>query len=167
MNRYLFIAMLFMVGCSDTPANAQIENTPITGQHFQGKVTVEASKEKAWNVIADANQLFGLLNYKYLSGTQKFSKAGDVSRLEDWGDEGTFVLTKAMTNSELRFGFEPDNGSYFCAQKWMISQNGDQTTINFELNYTESGPQTKESIINQANFYKDMLIKLKAVIEGS
>ena len=77
------------------------------------------------------------------------------------------VMNVFEPNKPIRLSFETDNGTFSCAQKWNLSQEDDKTIINFELKYTESGVQTKESIDKQTRFYSNMLTQLKALIEDN
>lgn len=165
MKSSIIIFAILFLGCLHMNPQVQVENTSITGQRFSGSVTIDAEKESVWNVLTDADQLFEFMNYTYLSGTKRFSAPGDVTRLEDWGDHGTLVLMHVEANQELRMGFEPDNATYFCTQRWRLAEEGSQTIVQFDLKYTESGTQTEEAVQEQVQFYEDVLTQIKSSIK--
>lgn len=163
MNRsVLFIAaILISIGVF-----AQVNNTKLTGQSFKGEVIVDASPQAVWTALTDVQKLSDLENFKYQGAPKKLTKVGDSVSLEVFGDQGTLILTYAKPDEELRYTWEPDNASYLCQDRWVISSSENGTKVTYEERYTESGPQTAEDIAAQAKLYNEGLTKLKTTVES-
>ncbi len=167
MKSYLIIALLFLACTSDSFSNSPATNVKLGGQKFEGSVTINASPADVWKVLTNTKKFCNLLNYNYESGDKKIAAVGDNVNLAVWGDKGSFVVIKSVRNSELRFVWDPENASYFCSQRWLLNSSGNQTVVRFKLSYTESGPQTPESIAKQVQFYDKMLSNLKRAVENN
>lgn len=163
MNRLILFIVTILAG---TGVFAQVNNTKLTGQSFKGEVIVDASPKVVWAVITDIQKLSDIENFEYQGTPKKLTKVGDSVPMEVFGDKGTFVLTYAEPNEELRYTWEPENASYLCQERWVLSPSGNGTKIIFEDRYTESGPQTEEDIAAQVKLYNEALTKLKAFTES-
>jgi len=75
-------------------------------------------------------------------------------------------LTYAEPNKELRLALEPDNASYICQKRWILTPEGDQTKVQLIDIYTESSQQSKESINSQIEGWNGHLAKLKEMAES-
>lgn len=163
MNRLVFFIAAVLTSIS---VFAQVNNTKLTGQSFKGEVIVDASPQAVWSALTDVQQLSDIENFEYQGSSKKLTKVGDSVTMEVFGDKGTLVLTYAEPNEELRYTWEPDNASYLCQERWLLSPSTKGTKIIFEDRYTESGPQTDEDIAAQVKLYNDALSKLKATAES-
>ena len=144
---------------------AQTNNQPITGQSFSGEITIDAAPDRVWEVLTDVSQLTEIMGYEYVGEAKKFSKVGDEAQVKVWGDAGSFTLIRANLSKELRFNLDPENGSYICNCRWILSTSGQGTKVWFEERYTESGPQTKEDLEAQVKDFNEMFKKLKIKAE--
>ncbi len=144
---------------------SQITNKTIGAQEFSGEILIEADKNATWQVLTNVMEFCDIMGYKYLDGDRSFDRVGAMSRVEDWGETGNLILTKMITAKELRIGWEPENGSYFCSERWILTTEGNNTRVSFVLRYSESGKQSAESIREQIAHYNLVLAKLKRKLE--
>lgn len=165
MLRIFYSIILVTLIFASQLAYSQIKNQAITGQSFSGEVTINASPDEVWQVLTDANQLTEICGYEYVGGAKTFSKVGDEAQVKVWDDAGSFMLTRVTDKTELRFNFDPENGSYLCNCRWVLSKAKDGTKVWFEERYTESGPQTKEALESQVKELNEGLMKLKQEAE--
>jgi len=105
------------------------------------------------------------MGYEYLGGTKKFSKVGDNAQVKVWGDASSFALIRADQAKQLRFNLAPENGSYICNCRWLLSKSGNGTKVWFEERYTESAPQTKEDLDAQVRDTNEQFARLKRKAE--
>jgi carbon monoxide dehydrogenase subunit G len=160
--------IIFTVGLLllNTQGFAQVVNKKLTGQHFAGTITVNASPPAVWAVLTDVQKVGSALGFEYKGVAKKMEKAGDNVQMKVWGDSGTYILIYAKPGSELRYAWEPDNATYICQERWTLAPSGKGTKVTYEERYTESGPQTAEAIAEQAKNYEQALAKIKALCEG-
>ncbi len=83
-----------------------------------------------------------------------------------WSDDTTYFLTYAEPNKELRLALEPDNASYICQKRWILTPEGDKTKVQLIDIYTESAPQDEASIKSQIEGWNGHLAKLKEMAES-
>lgn len=166
MFRFSYVMLGMALIFSFQLSYAQTKNQPITGQSFSGEVTINAAPDRVWEVLTDVGQLTEILGYEYISGAKEFGNVGDEAQVKVWGDASSFMLIRANRTKELRFNLDPENGSYICNCRWVLSKSGNGTKVWFEERYTESGPQTKEDLEAQAKDFNESLKKLKQKAEA-
>ena len=160
-NFIIFLVLIFYIQTSF----AQIKNQKIGGQSFSGDITINATPDQVWDVLTNAAQLTEIMGYEYSSGAKKFKKVGDEVQVKVWGEGSSFILIRSNTNKELRFNLDPENATYICSCRWILTKSGSGTKVWFGERYTESGPQTKEDIDSQVKESNEMLKRLKMKVE--
>ncbi|MFQ5709294.1 MAG: SRPBCC family protein [bacterium] len=165
MFRFSYFIMGVALIFSSQSGFTQTQNQPITGQSFSAEITINAAPARVWEILTDAGQLTGLLGYEFGGGAKTFAKVGDEAQVKVWGDAGSFTLIRANPGKELRFSLDPENGSYICSCRWVLSKSGTGTKLWFGERYTESGPQTKEDLEAQVKDSNERLRKLKLQAE--
>jgi uncharacterized protein YndB with AHSA1/START domain len=145
---------------------AQVTNKKLTGQDFTGEITISAGPQAVWAVLTDWQKVSNILGLEYKGAAKKMMKVGDNAAAKYGGDTGSWILVYAKPSSELRYAWEPDNGSYLCQARWLLTPAGNGTKVSYEDRYTESGPQTAEAIAEQIKSYNQALARLKSVCEG-
>jgi len=161
INFMIFCALFFYVQSGFT----QVKNQHISGQSFSGEISINASPERVWKVLTDAKQFAEILGYEYTSGVKQFTKVGDDAKIKVWGEAGNLMLVYANPEKELRFNLDPENGTYICNCRWVLTESGKGTNLWFEERYTESGSQTKEELDAQVKEHNEALKKLKMKAE--
>jgi len=160
----LIIALAFVFSLQS--GFAQTSNKPLTGQSFSGEITIDATLDQVWSVLTDAGQLTEIMGYDYLGGAKQFGTVGNEARVKVWGDVCGFMLIRSDQTKELRFNLDPENGSYICNCRWVLSSSGKGTKVWFGERYTESGPQTKEDLEAQVKDGNERFARLKRKAEG-
>jgi len=138
------IAILFTV-CAI--ANAQITSNDISAKHYTGEVTIQAAPQAVFGMITNCEKHCALMGGKHISGSTTYSKVGSTSYTEiDGGDKGTEVVTYFKPSKEIRISFEPDNGTYLCGEKWVLTPSGNGTKVHYDETYTMSGPMDANAL---------------------
>lgn len=88
-------------------------------------------------MLTNVTQLTEIMDYDYTGGKKKFNKVGDEARVKVWGDASSFILILSNTNNELRFNLDPENGTYICNCRWILTKLSNGTKVWFEERYTE------------------------------
>lgn len=145
---------------------AQVTNKKLTGQDFTGEIIINASPQAVWAVLTDLQKFSGIMGIEYNGAAKKMEKVGDNAPVKFGGDIGAWILVYAKAAAELRYAWEPDNGSYLCQERWLLTPSGKSTKVSYEDRYTESGAQTAAAIAEQIKSYNQALAKLKAICEG-
>lgn len=166
MNRVAGVAVAVLFFLCTMLCSAQVENQKLSGQSFEAKIMVDAPQEEVWNLLTDVPRLAKIMTYQYLSGAARMENVGDHARVKVWGDAGEFVTVFIKAKSEVRYSWEPDNGSYLCQERWALAASGKQTEISYLDRYTESGPQSPEDIAAQVKSYNEALQRLKTACEN-
>jgi uncharacterized protein YndB with AHSA1/START domain len=164
--RHLHSNVLAVALMAATAVSAQVGNSKLSGQSFKGATVVNASSEKVWAILTNPKHLPELLEYELLETARKLDKLGSNLKLKALGDPGRMFLTYSKPLSELRFSWQPDNGTYLCQEEWTLKKSGKGTKITYQTRYTESGPQSKEDIAAQVKAGNDMLVRLKKLCES-
>ncbi|NIW96816.1 MAG: hypothetical protein GWN13_00925 [Phycisphaerae bacterium] len=149
----------------ETPA--QVVNKKLTGQSFRAEITVAAATGDIWAILTDLHKISKVMGYDFQGTPVKFTRPGDNAKMTIWGDTGTYILIYHKPGSELQFMWEPDNATYICQQRWLISEAGKNTKVVFEERYTESGPQSEADIKAQVDAYNQALARFKAMCESN
>jgi len=165
--KYLLSALLilFVLLCVQD-SFSEVTNKQMSAQVFEGEVIINAPPEKVWAVLTNLEQFAEFMDFEWQSGNKTVSKVGDTARMKVWSDNTTYFLTYAEPNKELRLALEPDNASYICQKRWILTPEGDKTKVQLIDIYTESSQQSEESINSQIEGWNGHLAKLKEMAEG-
>lgn len=165
MKSKLFVLSIAAGLVAAVAARAQVQNSKITGQSFTCTTTIKAAPAVVWAQLTDAQNLSKVLDYEYTGPAFKFSRLGDNVRMTSMGDTGTLILTYIKPGSELRYTWEPDNGSYICQQRWTVAPDGKMVKATLIERYTESGGQTPADIAAQSKAFDEGMMRLKKTCE--
>lgn len=67
------------------------------------------------------------------------AKVGDVLDYSDeWGKNGRSVVTYMVKDKELRVAHEPNDGSYMCQARLVLTPAGSGTKVRYEEQYTDA-----------------------------
>jgi hypothetical protein len=143
-----------------------VTNKDVGGRSFTGEITVHAKPAALWALLIESGKLSAISNESIMSGVARYAKIGDASQIISGADTGSLVVTLIKPSREIRFAFEPRNGSYACQQRWELQPIGDSTKVLFLERYTESGPEAAAQIEVTAKGYDEMLSRLGRMVEG-
>ena len=79
------------------------------------------------------------------------TKVGDVLDFTDeWGHGGRSVVTYLARDRELRIAHEPNDGSYVCQAKLVLTPKGNTTTVDYWEQYSdESAPKDRSATMSK------------------
>lgn len=102
------------------------------------------------------------------NGSVKLEKVGDVLDFTDqWGNKGRSIVTYIMKDRELRVANEPDDGSYMCQTKLVLTSDPGGTKIRYDEQYTDaSAPESLKTTAAQVETeMQKTLAALKKAVE--
>ena len=157
--------VLLTVALTARDSHGAVKNYPLGGQVFEGEVVVNAPPEKVWSVLTNLEQFCGFMDFQFLSGNRQVAVIGDSARMKVWGDQCTYLVTYAEAGRELRLALEPDNASYICQKRWVLSPEGETTRVRLIDRYSESAEQSEESLKAQVKGWERHLAGLREMAE--
>jgi hypothetical protein len=153
-------------------AQAQIiTSKSIFGQLFSSECVVNAPADTLTKRLGNADSLAKIMSFVNRGGISKgFAKVGDASVFipfysnEKNRDYGITLLTFYSAHGEMRFTYEPMDGSYFFQDVYKFSPvSGNQTKVSFSKRFTASEYQPPERIAELAHWVEECLARLKAM----
>ena len=161
---FFTIFSLFIFG--STSSSAQVINKNMGGQIFTGEVLINASPQTVWAALMDVQKFCEVMKFEFLSGAKTLKEVGDIAQLKVWSDVCVLVLIHAKPYTELRYTLDPENASYICQKRWLLTPAGNGTKVVIEDRYTESGTQSAESLAAQVKDWDEALSRLKTLSEA-
>ena len=156
-------------------AQAQIISTKsIFGEVYSSEFVADASVDVIVKRLGNADSMAKIIDFVNKGGISKgFAKSGDASVFIPFysnqknRDYGIFMLTYFSARSEMRFTYEPMDGSYFFQDLYAFSAiAGNKTKVSFSKRYTSPEYQSQEFVTQQAHWVEECLARLKAMAEG-
>jgi len=137
------------------------------------KVTVEAQvaapPSAVWAQLTQGKNLVTWCPMWKAPANAKVSLArvGDVLDFtDDWGNGGRSVVTYLAKDKEIRVTHEPNNGSYMCQARLVLSPAGGGTKLSWTDSYTDDGA-LKDQQANSAKMEAEMRESLTALAKGA
>jgi hypothetical protein len=96
------------------------------------------------------------------------AKVGDVLDFTDeWGHGGRSVVTYLARDRELRVAHEPNDGSYVCQAKTVLTPKGNTTVVDYWEQYSdESTPANRAATMSKMESELNRtLANLKSAVE--
>ena len=111
------------------------------------KMELKAPPEKVWTTLCSMKGFSMLTGFKSdsLSRRVTFFRVGDLERASIWSDKGRLVVTDFVPQKELRVTWEPDNASYLCSKRFLLSKTETGTTLEMWDRYTDDQPTVDET----------------------
>ena len=120
---------------------SQVPSTQTGAQVFEGEIMVDAPPEKVWDIFTDLKKFSEVMGFKWQSGKEKVSNAGDTARMRVWSDDTTYLLTFVEPGKEK------------------------VAVVLYDI-YTKSGGQSEEELQQQIDAWQGHLEKLKSMAES-
>ena len=162
---YLLLGIVLSTKMTAKAEEGVVKNYPLAGQVFEGEIVIDAPPEKIWATLTNLKDFCAIMDFEFQSGKEQVAATGDTARMKVWSDACTYLVTYVATNKELRLAVEPDNASYICQKRWLLTPEGKSTRVRLIDRYTESGEQSAESLRQQVEAWKGSLAHLKAMAE--
>ncbi len=100
--------------------------------------------------------------------TARISAVGDVLQFRDaWGNRGRSVVTYLVPLQEVRVTHEPDDGSYVCQARLVLTPTAKGTRVRWMETYTDDSPPKDRDATAQKTLreMRESLTRLKAGAE--
>ena len=155
-------------------AQAQIiTSKSIFGEVYSSEFVADAPVDVIVKRLGNADSMAKIMDFVNKGGISKgFAKAGDATvfipfySTQKNRDYGIFMLTYFSARSEMRFTYEPMDGSYFFQDVYALVVAENKTKVSFSKRYTSPEYQSQEFVTQQAHWVEECLARLKAMAEG-
>jgi uncharacterized protein YndB with AHSA1/START domain len=120
------------------PVSADMKQIPVV--RLESSIDVAASPQAVWTFLTTGkNYATWCPEWQATSNAKvNLKKVGDVLDFTDeWGNGGRSVVTFYSAGKELRVSHEPDNGSYVCQARVVLTPSGNMTNVKFIEQYTD------------------------------
>ena len=162
--------LLTMIGgaLAAGPVHGQPKEVPMVRLHSQALVA--ASAPAVWAAMTQGRNLVTWCPVWKNAANAKVAvrKVGDVlDYTDEWGHGGRSVVTYLAPHRELRVAHEPNDGSYVCQAKLVLTPKGNETMVDYWEQYTDESP-AKDKVATAAKMESEMgqtLARLKAGVE--
>jgi hypothetical protein len=137
------LILLALALASVLPARAaEMKQIPVV--RLEAVTEVAAAPQAVWNyMISGKNLVTWCPEWKNPANAKiNLKKVGDVLDFTDaWGNGGHSIVTFLSPGKELRVAHEPNDGSYVCQARILLTPAGSGTQVRFIEQYTdESSP---------------------------
>lgn len=142
---------------------------PMVRLHAQ--TTVAASPAAVWSEMTQGKNLVTWCPVWKNPANAKIAiaKVGDVLDFTDeWGHGGRSVVTYLVRDHELRVAHEPNDGSYVCQAKTMLTPKGNTTVVDYWEQYSDdSTPANRAATMSKMESELNRtLANLKSAVEA-
>ena len=110
-----------------------------------GKFEIKAPPAAVWATLTTWDGFGTLTGFKPAGSQKSFSKIGDSTAAQVWDDKGTLVVTGLVPQKELRVAWEPENASYLCAKRVVLTSSAGGTSLEYWDRYTDEQPTADET----------------------
>jgi uncharacterized protein YndB with AHSA1/START domain len=158
-----------LAGSSPARGHAEYRQIPVVRHTMKGEIAappaaVWAQLTKGKNLVTWCPVWKSPANAKVV-----LAKVGDVlDYTDEYGNGGRSVVTYLVPNKEIRVAHEPNDGSYVCQARLVLTPRGKGTEIEYVEQYTdESAPADLEATAKKMEAeMSETLAALKKGAEG-
>lgn len=149
---------------------AEVQQVPVV--RLETSLTIDASPTQVWSYMISGKNV-GWCPYwgtEANEGHRDLAQVGDVLEYVDgWGGGGRSIVTYIDPGKELRIAHEPNDGSYVCQSKLILSPVGSGTTVRYVEQYTdESDAPTMSATAEKMRVtMESTLATIRDGVEGS
>ena len=132
------------------------------------KMELKAPTEKVWATLCSMKGFSALTGFApdSISRMKVFIRFGDFARASIWSDKGHLVVTGFVPFKELRVTWEPDNASYLCSKRFLLSKTATGTTLEMWDRYTDDQPTVDETAKKVAEETAKGELAFRALVEA-
>lgn len=163
------LAMTAAVTTAASPSFAEMKQIPVV--RLEASTEVAAAPEAVWTFLT-AGKNYVTWCPEWASPTNaklNISKVGDVLDFTDeWGNGGRSIVTFLSAGKELRVSHEPNDGSYVCQARVVLSPTAaGGTTVRFIEQYTDESPAAdlQATAARVETGLKETLTRVKNAVE--
>jgi len=170
MRRCLVLLTLAALGCVSSLAYAAEAPREIPMVRVHAQTTVTASPAAVWSEMTQGKNLVTWCPiWKNPSNAKvAIAKVGDVLDFTDeWGHGGRSVVTYLARDRELRIAHEPNDGSYVCQAKMVLTPKGNTTVVDYWEQYSDesAAPNRAATMSKMESEVNRTLANMKSAVE--
>lgn len=164
----VLLALAVAITASSAYAAEAPREIPMIRLHVQ--TTVAAPPSAVWSAMTQGKNLVTWCPVWKNPDNAKIAiaKVGDVLDFTDeWGHGGRSVVTYLSRDRELRVAHEPNDGSYVCQAKTVLTPKGSTTVVDYWEQYSdESTPANRAATMSKMESELNRtLANLKSAVE--
>ena len=132
------------------------------------KLEVKAPLARVWTAVCSMRGFCMLTGFTPdpASKGHAFARLGDHARAGIWNDKGTLVVTGFTPSKELRVTWEPENASYLCAKRIVLSRTATGTSLEIWDRYTDDQPTVDDTAKKVSEETAKALEAFRGMVEG-
>jgi hypothetical protein len=165
MKRISLVLFVAVAGASIAGA-AEMKQIPVVSLHTE--TDVAAPPAAVWAFMTSGKNLVTWCpQWKSdKNAARTLSQVGDVlDYTDDWGNNGRSIVTYLVKAKELRVAHEPNDGSYLCQAKLVLTPTEQGTRVHYWEQYTdESEPKDLKATADKVS--SEMEATLAALRKG-
>jgi hypothetical protein len=135
-----------------TTSAADFKQVPVV--RLEAQVEITAPPAQIWTWMIQGKHLAewgGIWKAPANSGADLASVGQVLDFTDEYGNSGRSLVTFAAKDQELRIVLEPDNASYFCQVKFLLSPTRAGSQVRYLDQYTdESSPKDLQATADKA-----------------
>ena len=149
-------------------ASADMKQIPVV--RLESSIDVAAAPQAVWSYLTSGRNYVTWCPRWAAPANAKLNltKVGDVLDFKDeWGNGGRSIVTFYAAGKELRVSHEPDNGSYVCQARVVLTPSGNMTNVKFVEQYTDesSAADLQATAAKVEAGMKETLANVKKAVE--
>jgi len=111
------------------------------------RMEIQAPPARVWSVVCSTRGFEALTGFATGPGAAKrvLSRLGDSMPASIWSDKGRLVVTGFAPQKELRVAWEPENASYLCSTRIVLTRSAGGTTLEMWDRYSDDQPNVDET----------------------
>lgn len=134
------LALALLLPSSLAPAWAEVlpvKKTTLIA--IPARFEVAAPPARVWKALCTTQGFSALTGFEIAAAdrARSFTRTGDQVAGKAWTDAGRLVVTGYAVNRELRVTWEPENASYLCAKRVVLTAKGAGTVVEYLDRYTD------------------------------
>lgn len=132
------------------------------------RLEVKAPPARVWAALCSVKGFCALAGFTpdAASKGRAFARVGDHARAGVWSDRGSLVVTGWVPMKELRVAWEPENASYICATRILLTRTAAGTSLDILDRYSDDQPTVDETARKSAEETGRALETFRALVEG-
>lgn len=175
MIRILHVCVIIIIGGIGAASGQMISSKSIFGQAYTSECIINAPIDRVMKRMDNPDSLAKIMDFFNRQSISKtFAKVGDAALFipfysnEKNRDYGIIMLTYFAARSEMRFTYEPMDGSYFFQDIYKFSVlKENTTTMSFSKRFTASEYKSPEFVAEQTQWVENCLARLKRMAESN
>ena len=131
------------------------------------RLEVKAPPARVWAAVCTMKGFCALAGFTpdAASKGRVFARLGDHAGAGIWSDRGSLVVTGWVPMKELRVAWEPENASYVCAKRIVLTKTAAGTSLDMLDRYSDDQPTVDETAKKAADETGRALGAFRALVE--